>query len=235
MGDLLIIRLVAKAFPLRTPSEFVGLDLAALKAKYRKRDFANLVAFLMIAPVSVYLCHDWLVGYARRLAPHAGTVYHLSADTNFWFVPASFFGVVAACLLIHLGNRLLLPDGGREYRYWSNANAGFSASKMFLSFGIVFAAGGLLLSYFASRIDFELAPTELIVHRMWSLQEEHHPYSHISALKEAVDAKDQRSNFIIEFSDAEPWSTAQEVIFPEAEHKAYLEKMTGKRIETVSE
>jgi hypothetical protein len=234
MSGLLIIRLAAKVFPLRTPSEYVGLDLAALNSKYRKRDFASLIAFLMIAPVSVYLCHNWMIGYARRLAPHTRTVYHVSADTNFWYVPASFLGVVAACLLIHLGNRLLLPDGGREYRYWSNANAGFSASKMFLSFGMVFAAGGLLLSYFAARTDFELAPTELIVHRIWSLQEERHPYSHITALKEAIDARDQSSDFIIEFSDAEPWSTAQEVIFPEAEHKAYLEKMTGKKIETVS-
>jgi hypothetical protein len=49
-----------------------------------------------------------------------------------------------------------------------------------------------------------------------------------------VDSRDQTSDFIIEFTDAEPWSTAQEVVFPEAAHKTFLEKMTGKRIETVS-
>jgi hypothetical protein len=53
-------------------------------------------------------------------------------------------------------------------------------------------------------------------------------------LKEAVDPKANSSDFIIEFTDADPWSTAQEVIFPEAEHKAFLEKVTGKRIQTVS-
>ena len=87
-----------------------------------------------------------------------------------------------ACLLVHVGNRVLLPDGGREYRYSSNATAGFSASKMFLSFGILFACGGLLLAYFGSRTYLDLEPTELVAHRLWSLKEERHLYSHISAL-----------------------------------------------------
>ena len=104
---------------------------------------------------------------------------------------------------------------------------------MFSSFGAIFVAGGLLLAYFAGRTYFEMTPSELIVQRMWSLKEEHHPYSHISGLKEAVGSKDQSSDFIIEFTDAEPWSTAQEVVFPEAAHKAFLEKMTGKKIETI--
>jgi len=52
--------------------------------------------------------------------------------------------------------------------------------------------------------------------------------------REAIDSTGQSSDFIIQFTDAEPWSTAQEVVFPEAEHKAFLEKMTGKKIETVS-
>jgi len=54
---------------------------------------------------------------------------------------------------------------------------------MFLSFGILFASGGLLLAYFASRAYLDLAPTELVVHRLWSLKEERHPYSHSSALQ----------------------------------------------------
>jgi hypothetical protein len=230
----LIIRLAAKLFPLRTPPEYVGLNLSALKSKYRKRDLSSVVVFLVIAPISIYLWHVWLSAYAQRLTSYIDSVYRLVAGKEFWYVPASILGIVTACVLIHLGNRMLLPDGGREYRYWSNANAGFGVSNMFLSFGIIFTASGLLLAYFAARTHFELTPNELIVQRIWSLKEEHHPYSHISGLKEAIDSKDNSSDFIIEFTDAEPWSTAQEVIFPEAEHKAFLEKVTGKRIQTVS-
>ena len=234
MGSPLIIRIAAKLFPLHTPPEYVGLDLAALKPKYRKRDLAGVIAFLLLAPLSVRVWHQRLIAYAHRLTPHSLSGHYLTAGTDFWYVPAAFLGVVMACLLIHVGNRVLLPDGGHEYRYWSNATAGFGASNMFLSFGILFACGGLLLAYFASRTHFDLESTELVVQRMWSLKEEHHPYSHISALREAIDSTGQSSDFIIEFTDAEPWSTAQEVVFPEAEQKAFLEKMTGKRIETVS-
>jgi hypothetical protein len=229
----LIIRLAAKLFPLRTPPEYIGIELPALKSKYRKRDLGSAVIFLVIAPICVYQLHVWLMAYAKRLTPNVSTEFVLMAGKEFWYVPASILGIVTACVLIHLGNRMLLPDGGREYRYWSNANAGFGVSNMFLSFGIIFAAGGALLAYFAARTHFELTPNELIVQRIWSLKEEHHPYSHISGLKEAVDPKNNSSDFIIEFTDAEPWSTAQEVIFPEAEHKAFLEKVTKKRIQSV--
>jgi|SRR5271166_5762762 len=230
----LIIRVAAKLFPLRTPPEYMGLDLSALKSKYRKRDLGSAAVFLMIAPICVYQWDVWLMAYARRLTPHVDSVPVLSAGKEFWYVPASILGVITAGVLIHLGNRMLLPDGGREYRYWSNANAGFGASRMFLSIGILFAGGGLLLAYYAARTHFELTPTELVVQRMWSSREEHHPYSHIRALKEAVGSKDESADFIIEFTDAEPWSTAQEVIFPEAEQKAFLERATGKKMQTVS-
>jgi hypothetical protein len=234
MGGPLIIRIAAKLFPLRTPPEYVGLDLAALKSKYRKRDLTGVIAFLLLAPLSVRAWHQSLIAYAQRLTPHSDSGHYLTAGTDFWYVPAAFLGVVMACLLIHVGNRVLLPDGGREYRYSSNATAGFGASNMFLSFGVFFACGGLLLAYFASRTYLDLEPTELVVHRLWSLKEERHSYSHISALREAIDSTGQSSDFSIEFTDAEPWSTAQEVVFPEAEHKAFLEKMTGKKIETIA-
>ena len=230
----LIIRIAAKLFPLRTPPEYAGLDLAVLKSKYRKRELVGVIAFLMVAPLLVFELHAWLVAYAQRFTPHDHPVHRLTAGPEFWYVPAVFFGAPATCLLIHWGNRILLPDGGREYRYWSNASTGFRASSMFLSFGVVFVAGGVLLTHFAARTYLEIAPSELIFQRMWSLKEEHHPYSHVRALRETIDASRQSSDFVIEFTDAEPWSTAQEVVFPDAEDKAFLERATGKRIETVS-
>jgi hypothetical protein len=233
VGGLLIIRIASKVFPLRTPPEFTGLDLAALKSKYRKQDMAGVLAFLVLAPLCVYGFHGSLLAYAGRITPRPDAVHYLTANSGFWYAPAAFIGVVVACLLIHLGNRMLLTDGGRQYRYWSNATAGFEVSRMFFSFGLIFGAGGLLLAYFAARTHLDLTPTELVVRRIWSSKEEHHPYSHISALKETVGPKEQGSDFIIEFTDAEPWSTAQEVVFPEAQHKAFIEKMTGKKIETI--
>ena len=40
---------------------------------------------------------------------------------------------------------------------------------------------------------------------------------------------------MIEFKNAPEWSTAVEVIFPESEHKAFLERQTGKQIEMVDQ
>ena len=50
----------------------------------------------------------------------------------------------------------------------------------------------------------------------------------------AVGTNDQGSDFIIEFNDAKAWTTAEEVIFAEAEHMFFLERVPGKKIETVS-
>ena len=234
MIDSLVIRLAVKVFPLRTPYEGEGPDLNLLQKKYLPRALAEIVVFLIIAPLLVRILQVRFVAHSQSFTAPATATYALTTDPGFWYVPASFLGVVLACVLIHLGNRLLLSDGGREYRYWFDARIGFAASKLFLTVGIVVAAGGFALAHYAAQSHMVFTPTGLIFQKMWSMQEEQHPYSDIRALKQVMDADGQSSEFRIEFNDAEPWTTAEEEIFPEAEHKAFLEHVTGKRIEVLS-
>ena len=229
MTGTLIVRLAAKVFPLRTPPEFAGLELSKLQTKYRKRQIGEVFAFAALAPLLIYFIHTLLIQYSARINPAEGAAYSLRADAGFWFVPAGFFGIITACILVHAGNRIQLDDGGREYRYFSNARTGFAASRMFLSFAVIFGGFGLLLSYFAAHTRFDLQNEELVIRRIWSLHDERHPYSQVTALREITD-KDS-SVFVIEFAGAEPWSTAQEVIFPGSEPQRFLETKTGKTIQ----
>jgi len=234
MTDHLIIRLAVKAFPLRTPRDFEGVDLAGLKPKYRKREVANILAFFIIAPILVHALQARFVAHCERFTPPPEAICALTPYPGFWYVPTTFLGIVLACALIHLGNRWSLPDGGREYRYWSDAKTGFAASKLFLTMGALVAAGGVAIAYYAAESHLVFTPTGLTFQRMWSTQEEQHPYSDIRALKQVIDSDGQTSEFRIEFNDADPWSSAQEEIFPEPEHKALLERATGIKIEDIS-
>ena len=229
-----VLRLAVKVFPLRTPSEFAGVDPASFKKKYLKRTLAEFLAFLAMAPLLIHLLEAQFLAHSRAYRPPATAIYSLTADAGFWYVPASFLGVVLACVLIHVGNRCLLSDGGRERRYASDAIVGFGASKMFLAIGLLVAAAGMAIASYAAKTHFVMTPSGLIIHRMWSSEEEQHPYSDISALKQVVGDDGQSSDFRIEFKDREPWTTALEVVFPDAEHQALLAEITGKRIEIVS-
>ena len=234
MIDKFIIRLAMKIFPLRTPQECEGLDVGVLRKKYFRRSLADIVVFVILAPVLIHVLQTRFVAHSQFFTAATAAVYTLTAGPGFWFLPASLLGVVLACVLIHVGNRFLFADGGREYRYAFDASTGFAASRLFLTMGVVVAAGGLALAHYAAQTHLMFTPAGLIFQRMWSTDEERHPYSDISALKQVMSADGQSSEFRIEFHDAEPWTTAQEEIFPEAEHKTFLEQATGKQIEDVS-
>lgn len=229
-----VIRLALKVFPLRTPPEFEGLDIAALKKKYFKRALADIFLFILIAPLLVHLLQARFLAHSQAFNPRTEAIYTLNPDSGFWYVPASLIGVVLASVFIHFLNRCSLPDGGREYRYWSDARTGFGASKLYLTMGVLVAAAGSALAYCAEQSHLVLAPTGLIVHRLGSSELEQHSYSDILALREVTGTDGQDSEFRIEFRDAAPWTTSEEEIFPEAEQKSFLEQAAGKPIETVS-
>jgi hypothetical protein len=71
----------------------------------------------------------------------------------------------------------------------------------------------------------------MVIHRMWSSQEERHSYSDVRALKDIYDTRHNKHEFVIDFNNADPWTTAAEVIFPQTEHKAFLTRVTGKDVQ----
>ncbi|HEV8585558.1 MAG TPA: hypothetical protein VGT02_11375 [Methylomirabilota bacterium] len=226
-----LIGLVAKLFPLRRRPEFDHLPIEELRKKHRPWDHVGTVAFFVLAPPCVYALH---AAFMRYTAARAGGLelgrYTMLPGSAFWYVPASLVGAVAACVLVSILYRVLLRGRAAEYRYVSNASAGFNATGMFIAAGIFFTIGGLALGYFAAHSRLQLTDREIVVHRLWSLDEERYPYARVKALKELESADGKKTDFIIEFDGAPEWTTAVEIIFPGADEKGFLARQTGKPI-----
>jgi hypothetical protein len=206
-----------------------------LRKKYRRLDYLDTAAFLVLVPASVYAVHEALVWLAA--APSQGlepTVYSVVPASAFWYAPAGVLGAIVACLLVAGLNRLLLRERAAEYRYSSNATAGFNATRMFVAAAVLMGVGALTLSFFAAHSRLQLTEDGMVVHRLWSLREERYRYSQIKALKDVVDAAKKKTDFVIELEGAPDWTTAIEIVFPGADERRFLAERSGKAIRVVN-
>jgi hypothetical protein len=229
-----LLELLAKLFRLRPQHAFSESSLEDLRTKYRVWDYFGVAALIVLAPICVFGLHELFMWYSESSADQVGEgVYVLRPDTNFWYAPALVLGVIGACILIYFLYGLLLQNHVREYRYYSNLSTGFNARAMYLTFAVLLGAMFLAIALFAMHSRLQLSESEIVLRRMWSLEDEHYPYSEIKALKDIRDRAGDTTAFVIEFEHAEDWSTAVEVIFPEEREKDYLSRRSGKPIETV--
>ena len=230
----LLMWVVARLFPLRPRPEFSHYSADELRRKYRRLNYIDAAAFLVLGPACVYGVHEGLVRYvASRARGLEGSVHAVLPDSGFWYVPAGVLGVIVACLLIDGLNRLLLRERAAEYRHSSNATVGFNATRMFVAAGVLMAVGALTLAFFAARSRLQLTEDEIVVQRLWSLQEERYRYSRVKALTEVVDAVKKKTDFVIELDGAPDWTTAVEIVFPDPDAKRFLADRTGKVIRTL--
>jgi hypothetical protein len=228
-----LLEFFAKLFLLRPNRAFSQSSFDELRMKYRKWDYFGLAAFVVLAPACVLGLHEFLVWYAQSSADQAGESILLLPNANFWYAPAAVLGVIGACVLIYFLYGLLLGNRVAEYRYYSKLSTGLNARGMYLAFEIVLGTMFLAIAFFAARSKLQLTEKEIVLHRLWSLEDEHYPYADIKALKEVRDRAGETTAFVIEFEHAKEWSTAIEVIFPEERDKDYLSRRSGKPIETV--
>jgi hypothetical protein len=228
-----LLEFFVKLFPLRANRAFSQSSFDELRIKYRKWDYFGLAAFVVLAPACVFGLHGFFMWYAQSSADQAGEGILLLPNENFWYAPATVLGVIGACILIYFLYGVLLRDRVTEYRYYSNLSTGLNARGMYLAFAIVLGTMFLAIAFFAARSKLQLTESEIVVHRLWSLKDEHYFYSDIKALKEVRDRAGETTAFVIEFEHAEEWSTAIEVIFPGEREKDYLSRRSGKPIETV--
>jgi len=176
--------------------------------------------------------HAVLLRYADQIVSvDPASIYTLRPGPMFWYVPAAFLGCVLAGVAVHLLNRMMLPGGAREFREYGNVKAGLRATRMFACFGIVFLGFGLFLSYFAAATVVHLRPNDLVVHRLWSFEDERYPYSKVQSIREVHDEQRDTNDFEIAFDQAELWTTRVEVIFFDETQKAFLSEHTGKSIQ----
>lgn len=221
-----------KLFPLGCPPESASLSYAQLRERYRKWDVWLTIAFLALAPFCAYALHSGFLWYTRYLAQGLGpSVYTVLPESNFWYAPASVLGVILACFLIFFAYEALLRRRAREYRYYSNMNVGFNASRMYLVLGSLLGVAFAVLAYFAAHSSFQLTESEIVVHRLFSGREERYAYARVMALRQISDPAGEKSTFVIDFYDAKPWTTKVEIVFPDEVEKAYLSERCGKPIE----
>ena len=230
----LLMRLVAALFPLR-PGLLADRSMAELKARYQRWERHNALEFTVLAVAASWLCHRALVAYAgSRSDSDAGSIYTVRPGPAFWYVPAIFFGCVLAGVLVHVWNRLRLPGGGREFRDYANVSAGFNVTRMFTVCEIAFGGFGLLLAYFAATTVVHLRQDDIVLRRLWSLQDERYPYSAVTGLADVVDTPNDTSHFEIRLDGAETWTTKVEVVFFTEAEKQFLASKTGRPIQKMA-
>ncbi len=231
-----IFRVLAKLFPLRDQPEFAQQSLDELKQKYGKWDRYCSLAFLVIAPICVYMLHEAFVAYTSYHAPGlAHAVHTVLPASPFWYAPATILGSIVACFLVYFLYRSLLGERSREYQYYSNRSAGFNASRMFLAAGLMLGGMFLGLTIFAAQSSLQWPDNRIVMRRLWSRQPEQYLYAQVKALKEVYRPEKENPDFVIELNEAPRWSTAMEIVFPGPVEKRFLSERTGKAIEKVME
>ena len=227
-----LLRLLVKLFPLRAHRLFSELSIDELRVRYRKWDYFGVVAFFVLAPLLTYGLHELFIEWSQSLAPRAGdSVYTLLPNSNFWYAPATVLGVIISCFMIYFMYGVLLRSRGQEYRYYANLSTGMNARAMYLTFGLLLGGGFFAIAYFAAHSNLRLTEDEIVFRRIWSLEDEHYPYSRIRRLREVHHSEEDQVDFMIELDDAERWSTKVEVVFPGPREKEFLSQRAGKPIE----
>lgn len=228
----LVARLLLRLFPFRAEAKFAQHSPEELRRRYFKWHVFCTAAFLVLAVAVSYGLHDLLVTYTQS-GPRTPAVHELRPDGLFWWVPAATLGCVLAGLLVRVLYRVLLRERSEEFRYYANLRTGLNATRMYFAIGIVFGLASLALAYFAAQSSLRMTADELVIRRIWSLTDEHYPYTRIRGLREIHERRKDRTIFVIELTDADDWTTQVEVIFPGEEEKAYLARRSGRPIERV--
>jgi len=227
----LVVRIVARLFPLRQTLP-PGKSLEELKRTYLKWERINALEFILLAIAAVYAVHAALVWYgAKQVRSDPAAVFVLRPGPEFWYFPASLLGCVIAGVLVRLLNRAMLPEGGREFRCYSNVNAGLNVSGMFGAIAVVAVAFGALLSYFAASNEVLLRQNDMMIHRLWSFNDETHSYTDITAIRNIHNPQENHDDFEIDFANDEPWTTHVEVVFFTAQEMDFLARRSGKPIQ----
>ena len=226
--------LLTKLFPLRLRPEFARYSLEELRREYRPWDYALVIFFLLLAPYCVYALHELFLWHTQFVAQDLGeSVYTVLPDSIFWYAPASVLGVILACVLVSILYHALLGMRANQYRYYANLAAGMNASRMYLVFGLLLGCGFAGLAVFAAHSSFQLTKDEIVLHRLFGVDEERYPYAQVKGLKQ-VSSPDGKSAFVIEFEDAPDWTTAVEIVFPGDSEIAYLSQRSGKPVQSVA-
>jgi hypothetical protein len=227
------LRFLVKRLPLRIPREPLTSP-EALRARYRKWDLAWFAVFIVLAPICVYALHAYFIWHTHMVSGNAGdSIYLLTPESNFWYAPASVLGIIVAGALTTFLFDLLLRDRLQEYQRYANLNAGMNARRLYVTLAALLGIPFFAIAYFAAHSKLQLTEHEIILRRIWSLGEERHLYSQVTALKEIRDGQSDHAEFVIEFEQDEPWSTKVEVIFPGKDVKTFLSERTGKTIDDV--
>jgi len=227
----LLLFLFKKLLPLRYTPEQMGVPLTELD-KYKKYGLLSVGLFLVLMPLSIYACFVVIHLMAENYLPAvAAPVVAIRANEGFWVVVALFPGIFLACSLIALILRLMLgAQRSAEYRMLSNRKLGVDATRGQILLGALMVAGSAALGYFGYHAGLFLGRDELVVHRMWSLQEERYAYDQVKALRQVRNPERENPTFVIQVKGAPDWSEEQEVSHPDDAQIALLVERTGKRI-----
>jgi hypothetical protein len=229
-----LLRLLVKLFPLRIPRDVAASSPEALRTTYRKWDLAWVAVLFVLAPICVYALHAYFIWHTQMVSGHAGeSIYLLTPDSNFWYAPASVLGIIAACVLTTFLFDVLLRDRAHEYRQYADLSTGMNARGMYVTLAALLGIPFFAIAYFAAHSKLQLTEHEIVLRRIWSLGEERHPYSQVTALREIRDGHFDHTEFVIEFAQDAPWSTKIEVIFPGQAVKNFLSARTGRTIDVV--
>jgi hypothetical protein len=220
--------LLAKLFPLRIRP----YSVAELWRGFLKRDGALRLMFAILVPLCVYALHQGFESYASLVARDLGDSIHtVLPNSNFWYVPALVLGIIQAFILAYFLNHLLLGGRAHEFRIHSDLNVGIDAIRIYLAFAMLVGGMFSAVAFFAAHTSLQLTENEVVIHRLFSLEEERYPYARVKALKEVSDTSGEKTDFVIELDGAPDWTTAVEVVFPDRPEKAYLSQRSGKPIE----
>lgn len=112
----------------------------------------------------------------------------------------------------------------------SNRKLGIDATRGQILLGALMMAGSLALGYFGYHAGLFLGRDELVVHRMWRLQEERYPYDQVKALRQVRNPEQEHPSLVIQVKGGPDWSEEQEVSHPDAAQIALLAERTGQRV-----
>ncbi len=142
-------------------------------------------------------------------------VFQLLPSGSAWGIPAMFLGLVSTLPLGDATYRLLLKDRYQEYVRYGNLKLGTDFQRLTVPFiGIVvflvLGAVILILNWYVVFTD-----TEIILNPLFSLSEQHRPYSSIVSIETSTRIRAFAGNvvnrrepeYLLYFEDRNTWPT----------------------------
>jgi hypothetical protein len=240
----LVLGLLAKIFPYKTPECTGQLDFETLSKQYQKWEFFALIPLFTFLPLMTFLFgRTFEVLYNFVLIKPIDSVFTVLPHEFMWFVPAGILSFALVGFPMTLVFRLLLKDRYEEYTLFTNLKHGFDGMKIFIPMAWVLGTVATVILFLMTDYFIAINDKGIVMNEFSTLSEKKYSYTEIESINYVKNtiSKDKLTvtpypHYYIKFSDGDYWNTRTGLVdeMNQKDIVNYIAIKSKKKIDTLS-